>query len=146
MGTHDCKTFQLTVRNCFSDFSTHTGRLDVCDCSIFNHRYQFIMCFSKRTCTDCDIFDSHRMDFSHDHINNIVTLTEMMMETKCHSVFNPTFHKYFMNVFYKLASFRVNHTFCLRSMFLINMSIKMPVQWVSSHRHRMQYRSSYRLL
>ena len=83
------------------------------------------MCLTKRTCTDCDILDSHIVDLFHDHIYNIVTITEMMMETNGHSVFYSTFFQDVANVIHKFASIGVDNTLCHRSLFSIFISIKM---------------------
>ena len=38
------------------------------------------MCLAKGAGTDGDILDTHLMYFFHDHIYDIVTFTEMVME------------------------------------------------------------------
>ena len=83
------------------------------------------MCFSKRTCTDGNILNSHVMNLFHDHIDHKVSFTEMMMKTYCHSVFDSTFYKYIMNAGYKLTSIRVNYTGSKRTVFAICISVKM---------------------
>ncbi len=83
------------------------------------------MCFSKRTCTDGNIFDSHIMNLFHDHIYHKVSLTEMMMKADCHSVFDSTFYKHIMNAVYKLASIRIDHTGSKWTVFAICISVKM---------------------
>ena len=49
----------------------------------------------------------------------------MVMEADCHTVFDATFYKDIMDAVYHLASVGIDHTFDFRSMFFINMSVKM---------------------
>ena len=77
------------------------------------------MCLTKRTCTDGDIFNAHLVDFFHNHVYYIVTLTEVMVEGNGHAVLDLTFHQCLMNVLHDLASVRIHHGMSLRSCFLI---------------------------
>ena len=83
------------------------------------------MCFSKRACTDSNVLDPHIMDLFHYHIYNVITFTEMVMEADCHTVFDSTFYKDIMDAVYHLASVGIDHTFDFRSVFFIDMSVKM---------------------
>ena len=65
------------------------------------------------------------MDFFHYHIYNVVTFTEMVMEADCHTVFDSTFYKDIMDAVYNLASVGIDDTFYFRSVFFIDMSVKM---------------------
>ena len=47
------------------------------------------------------------------------------MEADCHTIFDATFYKNIMDTVYHLASVGIDHTFYFRSMFFIDMSVKM---------------------
>lgn len=75
-------------------------------------RYQCIMSFSKRACTDsphlwCTCFLLPAWPYWQR-----ISFTEMMMETKCHSVMCTTFYKSFVNGTYHLTCVMVHHNFC----------------------------------
>ena len=65
------------------------------------------------------------MDLFHYHIYNVITFTEMVMEADCHTILDASFYKDIMDAVYHLASVGIDHTFYFRSVFFINMSVKM---------------------
>ena len=76
------------------------------------------MCFSKRACTDGNIFDPHIVDFLHNHVYDQISITEMMVETKCHTIVSATFYKGFVDGTYHFAGIMVHHYFCNGTLFL----------------------------
>ena len=85
------------------------------------------MSFTKGTCADCDIFDSHIMNLFHNHIYYVITFTEVMVETYSHSVFDAAFYKYIMNAVYNFTSIGVDDTFCHCSVSLEYLSVEMVI-------------------
>ena len=67
------------------------------------------MRLSQRGGGQSDILQAHLMNFFHHHVDDQVTLAEMMMETDSHPVMGMTFYQRFVNVLDQFAVFIVHH-------------------------------------
>ncbi|MPM91213.1 hypothetical protein SDC9_138340 [bioreactor metagenome] len=58
---------------------------------------------------DAQVFNAACVDSFHHHVDNIITLAEMMVKRKRHAVFYFAFVKRFVNRCHKLCSCRVDN-------------------------------------
>lgn len=90
---HDGKAFQFAVGNGFTNLAAHAGSLDVRDGAIFDHRDNRGLGLTQGSRANGQVFDAHLVDGFHDHVDNIVPFTEMMMEGEGHAIFDAAFFR-----------------------------------------------------
>ena len=109
VAAHDGETFQLAFRDSLPDLAAHTAGLDVGNRAILNHRHQRVMRFAEGTCADGDIFDAHLVNFLHDHVDDQISIAEMVVEAQRHAVVGTTLDKGLVDRADEFARVMVHH-------------------------------------
>ena len=65
------------------------------------------------------------MNLFHDHVEHLVTITEVVVEGKGHTVLDAALYEYIMDGIYELGAVRIDHALHLMGSGLILMAVEM---------------------
>ena len=65
------------------------------------------------------------MNLFHDHVEHLVTITEVVVEGKGHTVLDAALYEYIMDGVYELGTVRIDHALHLMGSGLILMAVEM---------------------
>ena len=109
VAAHDRKALEFAVGDRFADLAADTGGLDAGDGAVFDHGNKSFVSLAQGSGCQCDVLKTHVVDLLHDHVDDQVAFTEMMVEADGHAAVRFAFDQGFTDILAHLTVLIVHY-------------------------------------